>query len=69
MSTLTAGTWVERRHPRTPDERFGRIVGRCHPEHDSFYVCVNFGYTFIDPGRDLRPAELPARLTRWWEKR
>ena len=36
--------------------RRGRILGRCHPDYDVYYVIVGSGMTHIEPARDLRPA-------------
>ena len=54
MDFINAGDHVERRHGRG-ESRFGRILGRCHPGHDFYYVNVGIGMTHIDWGRDLRP--------------
>ena len=56
-----AGNHVERRHGQG-ESRVGRILGRCHPSYDAYYVNVGIGMTHIDWARDLRLAEPGADL-------
>lgn len=52
---LEPGDIVERRHGRG-ESSYGRIIDRCKPGYDVFYVNVGIGMTHIDWRRDLRLA-------------
>lgn len=55
---LKPGDIVERRHGRG-ESSYGRIIDRCQPGYDVFYVNVGIGMTHIDWARDLRRSHVP----------